>query len=154
MSTCPLFSPQPFPRRYHPHSNRSPRVLVMVRPPGNSGKIAGRYRGRQCGGKGGGGGAGRRTSFQEHVRVGRCRRKAPRQTTGGKGEDGGTGRRTSFQEHVRVGRCSPMVDPHAGGSAQRASEGRALSLRLIDHTAVPGRRLGASAGVALPRPRR
>ena len=69
-------------------------------------------------------------------------------------EGGGTGRRTSFQEHVRVGRCPPMVDPHAGGSAQRASEGRALLLRLIDHTAVPGRRLGASAGVALPRPRR
>ena len=67
-------------------------------------------------------------------------------------EGGGTGRRTSFQEHVRVGRCPPMVDPHAGGSAQRASEGRALLLRLIDHTAVPGRRLGASAGVALPRP--
>ena len=44
-------------------------------------------------------------------------------------EGGGTGRRTSFQEHVRVGRCPPMVDPHAGGSAQRASEGRALLLR-------------------------
>ena len=41
-----------------------------------------------------------------------------------------------------------MVDPHAGGSAQRASEGRALLLRLIDHTAVPGRRLGASAEVS------
>ena len=66
-----------------------------------------------------------------------------------KGGGGGAGRRTSFQEHVRVGRCPPMVDPHAGGSAQRASEGRALSLRLIDHTAVPGRRLGASAGILL-----